>query len=200
MVDEIELKFKVKDYERVIEKIREIAKHVSSAYEQTIMFDDRDKSLFKKDARLRLRKIKDLTSNKEGGELSYKKPKTREEVKVEEEYKTPVDFEETKRIIENIGFRKVSSYERIRDKFRMEGAEIVIDSFPFGDFVEIEGEIEKIKNIASRLGFDMKDNITKSCDDIYADLCKIEGKAVRDDIIFEKSQLTKTIEKRHILR
>ncbi len=185
MVDEIELKFEIENYREMVEELLKISDFQSSAYELTVMYDQ-GKKLFDLDARLRLRKILDLKTNEETTEISYKKPKTREGIKVEEEYETMVErFDEMEKILKNIGFSSVSSYERIRDTFNFDNVKITLDSFPFGDYLEIEGEKEKIKKLAKDLDFDLSENITKSCDDIYADICNKEGRKVSNHIKFE---------------
>jgi len=200
MADEIELKFEIEDYGEIIKKILEIANFESSAYELTVMYDE-GKKLFEKDARLRLRKVVDIKTDVEKTEMSYKKPKTREGIKIEEEYEVDVsDFKETEEILNNIGFEKVSSYERIRDTFKKGDVKITLDSFPFGDYLEIEGELDEIKEIADLLGLNMNNNITKSCDDIYAELCIAQNKNVDDYIVFEdKESLIKQKKKRDVL-
>ena len=200
MAEEIELKFKIEDYKKILKKLLKNAQFISSAYEITIMYDTKDKKLFEDDARLRLRKIINLKNNEEKVELSYKKPKTRKGIKIEEEYKINIDdFKETEIILKKIGFHRISSYERIRDTFLKKDVEITIDSFPFGDFLEIEGEKNKIKEIAKLLGFDLKENITKSCDDIYAEICEKMDKKFEDHIKFKEKDFLEAKNKRDIL-
>ncbi len=200
MADEVELKFIVKDYRKIVQKILSMSKFLSSAHELTVMYDNVDKSLFQEDARLRLRRIINVENHVERCELSYKKPKTREGVKIEEEYEASVSsFDEMEIILEKIGFSKVSSYERIRDTFEKDGCKITVDSFSFGDLVEIEGKLEKIKKISQELGFNLKENTTKSCDDIYADICGEKGEEVNDHILFEKDSLSQKIQQRSFL-
>lgn len=200
MVDEIELKFEVKNYNKMVNKILSLGQFVSSAREETIMYDNSEKDLFKRDERLRLRKIINLKNGKESCECSYKKPKTREYIKVEEEYEVMISsFGEMRTILAKIGFNEVSSYQRIRDTFKIDGVKITLDSFPFGDFLEIEGDIEKIKNIANSLGFKLDDNITESCDDIYARLRIAEGKPIHSHIKFEEDIILEKIKHRNFL-
>ena len=200
MAKETELKFEINNYSELVSKLLKLSKLSSSAYEITVMYDE-NKKLFDKDARLRLRRKIDLATNKEETEISYKKPLTREGIKIEEEYETCVsNFEEMENIITNIGFARVSSYERIRDTFKKGTTKITIDSFPFGNYLEIEGDISEIQHLANELNFDMKKNITKSCDDIYAEICVAEGLNVSDHILFKtKKELEKEKEKRRIL-
>lgn len=200
MADEIELKFEIENYEEIARELISRAKLISSAYELTVMHDQ-GKKLFEKDARLRLRKIINLKTNQEKAEFSYKKPKTREGIKIEEEYESEVrSFDEVEKILENIGFVKVSSYERIRDTFEKEGVKITIDSFPFGDYIEFEGDMKLIQKIGKEFGFEMSKNITKSCDDLYAEICIAGDKEIEDHIVFaNKDLLEKQKQKRDFL-
>ncbi len=200
MAEEIELKFFVKDYNKVVKAILAIGKFEKSAYEITIMYDDSNKTLFKEDARLRLRRIVDLKSKQETCELSYKKPKTREGIKIEEENEVEVSsFVEMRNILEKQGFSVVSSYERIRDTFRSDNCKITIDSFVFGELLEIEGDVERIKGISEKLGFDLKDNTTMPCDDIYEGICKRNGKEPNPNITFDRKELEEKEGLRRIL-
>jgi len=200
MAEEVELKFEIKNYAKLAPKLLKLSTSFNSAYEITVMYDE-NKKLFDKDARLRLRKKVDVKTNKEETEISYKKPLTREGIKIEEEYETSVgSFAEMENIFVNIGFTKVSSYDRIRDTFRIGNMKVTIDSFLFGDYLEVEGDINEIQKLAKELGFEMKDNITKSCDDIYAEMCIAQGKPVPDHILFDsKEALEKEKQKRLIL-
>ena len=82
MAEEIELKFILEYYGKMLRKILSICKFIKTAYEITVMYDNKERGLFKEDARLRLRKIKNVDTNEETCELSYKKPKTREGIKI----------------------------------------------------------------------------------------------------------------------
>jgi predicted adenylyl cyclase CyaB len=186
MAEEIELKFLISDYHKVFHRILSIGEHEKTAYELTVMYDNDKKTLYKEDSRLRLRKIIDLKDDRESCELSYKKPKTREGIKIEEEIEVETSsFKDSEEILARLGYRSVSSYERIRDTFRVNTCKVTLDNFPFGYILEIEGDEENIKNVAKRLNFNLKDNTTKSCDDIYAEICKTNHKEAKKDILFE---------------
>lgn len=192
MADEIELKFLISDYQEVFNAILSIGEHEKTAYELTVMYDNDKKTLYEDDSRLRLRKIIDLKDDEESCELSYKKPKTREGIKVEEEMEVETSsFKDSEEILARLGYHNVSSYERIRETFKVKTCKVTLDNFPFGYILEIEGEEEDIKNVAKRLNFNLKDNTTKSCDDIYAEICKTNGQEVKKDIRFEDLSLQK---------
>ncbi len=55
-------------------------------------------------------------------------------------------------ILEALGYRPALVYEKRRETWRVAGAEVVIDELPFGLFVEIEGEEERILEAEQLLG------------------------------------------------
>lgn len=203
MAEEIELKFLVNDYQEMFNEILAIGKHEKTAYELTVMYDSKDRRLYADDSRLRLRKIIDLEDDKESCELSYKKPKTRKGIKVEEEIEVEASsFQESEKILAKLGYQSVSSYERIRDTFNVDSCKVTIDNFPFAYILEIEGNKLDIKKVAGKLGLNLRENITKSCDDIYAEMRKASHKEVKKDILFGNASLQKQIAERknHRLR
>ncbi len=89
------------------------------------------------------------------------------------------------------GIKKTTSYERYRETYNIDGVELVIDKFPFGYILEIEGEKEKILSLADKLGLD-KDKVTgESCDDIYERLCGEVGLTPKKDIEFSDPDMPK---------
>lgn len=184
---EIELKFKIKDRRLIEEKLKNNFNFVQKAFEVTEMYDNAQKDLFKIDARLRVREIIVLSDKKRFCELTYKKPLSREAIKIEEEIKVVVDkYKELTVLLKRLGFVKVSSYERVRSTYHSGETEIVIDEFPFGDYLEIEGTEEAIKELAQQLGFKLNQNLTQSCDDIYAEIQQSLGKPIEDHIRFSE--------------
>ena len=65
MAEEVEAKFFVDDYNNIIKKILAIATFKKAAYELTLIYDNNSKTLFRDDARLRLRRITDFKNKKE---------------------------------------------------------------------------------------------------------------------------------------
>lgn len=177
---EKELKFRVKNLGKLISKL--FGGHgyrcKNICFQKTEMYDNANKLMGKTNGRIRLR-----TEESPSGtiyELSYKKPITREGVKQEKEHTIQIrdSINDTKEILKAMGFNKISSYEKIRISFNeispnLRG--IDIDIYPFETFCEIEGEIKTIKIIAKNLGFSLKDNLTKSCDDLYSEWCETKG-------------------------
>ena len=137
--------------------------------ESTIMYDNKEEFMLKSDGRLRVR-----TGHKNS--LSYKKPITRKGIKEEIEFETEVeDVKQTELILKEVGYFPVSGYARYRTIWKKNNIKIFLDEFSFGDFVEVEGGKVEIKKIAGSLGFDIKNNITKSYDGMYKEYCKMKG-------------------------
>lgn len=76
-------------------------------------------------------------------------------VKRQREEETDVsDADAMASILEALGYRPALVYEKRRETWRLEGAEIVLDELPFGLFVEIEGEETRILEVEKLLGLD----------------------------------------------
>lgn len=91
------------------------------------------------------------------------------------------DFEDAKSLLENAGLQPKSYQETRRETWTLDGAEIVIDEWPWiKPFIEIEGESEQIvRAAAEKLGFDWSDavfgDVTQAYRAEYPDLPTDEG-------------------------
>jgi len=155
-------------------------------YEKTTMFDDKEKRMNAKDARLRVREIK--RGNDTLIEFSYKRrlPEMTDEIKKEEEIEVAfrTNPELLVLILNKMGFNSVSSYERFRTTYAMDNTKVTMDEFPFGWVLEIEGEEEDINQIVKKLGLKKSDSTLESCDDVYDRLCREQELAPKNDILF----------------
>ncbi len=100
-----------------------------------------------------------------GGALTLKRPAAGGDAayKVRDEIETGVaDPDAMEAILLGIGLRPVFAYEKFRAGFRLDGALVLVDETPIGDFLEIEGEPAAIDRAAARLGFSRADFITAS--------------------------------------
>lgn len=166
---EIELKFLLNpiDKNKFIENCDKFYKKaMPRTRETTVMYDNKEEFMLKSDGRLRVR-----TNRK--SYLSYKKPLTRKGIKEETEFETEIDnTQQITFILKEIGYYPVSGYARHRTIWKRNNIKIFLDEFSFGDFIEIEGGKIEIKKLASMLGFDIKNNITKSYDGMYREYCQ----------------------------
>ena len=168
----------------------------SYQYEKNQNFD-RDGVFEKDDARLRLRtKVSDFNSHFKEFEFTYKK-----RLSIENDIKKETELSysfESKQSSENLlsifkitGLIERDSYERRRKMFSNKDVQFTIDEFPFGYIVEIEGDEDKVLEYEKLL--DMGDLVQygKSCDDLYAELCKKKNIEPKHHILFGDKDMPK---------
>ena len=119
-----------------------------SAFETNYRYEHADNPLLARQCLLRLRR--------DGrNRLTYKKPdpsggrqfKTYEELEIEVS-----DFDTTHQILEALGFQRAQIYEKHRATYDLASLEVCLDQLPFGHFIEIEGDAERLPSVAARLG------------------------------------------------
>lgn len=146
---EIEVKFYLLDRNFTRNRLLDIgAESLGRVFETNLRFEDSHNALLAEKKLLRLRWDTKTT-------LTFKsEPSTQNsQFKILEELEVEVsDFSTTRRILEALGFHKEQTYEKWREAFMLNDTLFCIDTMPFGNFMEIEGEKSDIKNYASALG------------------------------------------------
>jgi len=61
------------------------------------------------------------------------------------------DFDTMATILTKLGYSPYMVYEKYRTTYELDGAEIVLDELPYGNFVEIEGSADAIERVIERL-------------------------------------------------
>lgn len=146
------LEIEVKFYLTNIDSIRNLildqgARFISRSFETNIRFEDQSNSLIQKRCLLRLRKDNRTT-------LTFKSSpeKKSSEFKIFKELEVEIsDFDMMRRILEALGFHKEQVYEKRRETYQINNATICIDSMPYGNFIEIEGTENIIRELAQAL-------------------------------------------------
>jgi adenylate cyclase class 2 len=148
---EIEVKFYLADAGIIRNRIMELgARRIGRAFETNIRFEDANQSLIRQKSILRLRKdAKTRLTFKSKPCLDDKEFKILKELEVEVS-----DFDTMKHILESIGFHKEQIYEKWRETFILNGTTLCIDTLPYGDFLEIEGEKHDIKTLSVGIGLE----------------------------------------------
>jgi adenylate cyclase, class 2 len=169
---EVEVKFYLPDPEPFQRRLPAYgAELVSRAPETNIRFENQDNSLHAQKILLRLRHSDTVT-------LTYKSkpPVPDPDFKVHHEIEVIIsDFEAMRWILESIGFHPAQVYEKIRATWRINTTLLCLDQMPYGDFIEIEGKPDNIRQVAKDLGFEWKDRILFNYLEIFEILKKQLG-------------------------
>jgi adenylate cyclase class 2 len=127
-------------------------------FEDNLLLDDRRFSLRSRGEVLRLRRTPDASIlTFKGRRLDAGPIKSRPETEV-----MVGDADLMLGILASVGFRPTFRYQKYRETWARDGAEIVIDETPVGTFLEIEGPPRAIHRTAAALGFARRDYITDS--------------------------------------
>ena len=164
-MEEIEIKFAVKDTKTMTSKLRELGFRVTAGrhLEQNYLLDDHDGNLQKAGKVLRIRKAPS------GRTLTYKGPisaasklKHREEIECRIE-----DADILLRIFEESGFKNRTEYSKYRTVFQKNGFNVSLDETKAGNYLEIEGPSdEDITKLGEKLGYSETDFVRRT----YAEL------------------------------
>ena len=116
-------------------------------YERNVRYENAEKSLTPSEIVVRLRQdTRARLTYKEGGS-AQDGIVSRTELEVEVS-----DFDSMQTILGKLGYLPHLVYEKYRTTYELDGAEIVLDEMPYGNFVEIEGEAAAIEALIKRLG------------------------------------------------
>ena len=146
---EIEVKFFLPDMDTVRDRLQQagVESH-GRFFEHNTCFENAAKDLHRNESLLRLRKDNKTT-------LTYKtKPAVHDaDFKVFEELEVAVSDHATMlNILQALGFHRTQVYEKYRETFSIGDTELCMDSMPFGNFLEIEGEKDNIRRLAPQMG------------------------------------------------
>jgi adenylate cyclase class 2 len=177
---EIEVKFYLSDMDTIRDRILELgAVSMGRIFETNLRFDDADNSLIEKKSLLRLRRdTKTILTFKSEPAFKNDQFKILKELEVEVS-----DFATMKHILESLGFREEQVYEKWRETFRLNSANLCLDTMPYGDFLEIEGQKEDIKELAYRIGLKWQKRILLNYLAIF-DVIKLKSNLPFYDVTF----------------
>jgi adenylate cyclase class 2 len=144
---ERELKFPGVELERLKERLKELEAERAgpAAFEDNLIFD-RDGELAAAGKILRLRSVGGRNWVTCKGPMHLEGP-----VKVRAEHEIAVEgAEEARALFEDLGYRVVTRYQKVREEWLLGGVTIALDHTPIGDFAEFEGE--GAETVARRCG------------------------------------------------
>jgi adenylate cyclase class 2 len=191
---EIEVKFHPSEIKPIRDRMLSMgATHCGRVFETNVRFEDTSKSLRERGILLRLRKDDRIR-------LTFKSTPHRPDAqfKVHRELEVEVgDFDTCQSILEGLGFHPEQSYEKWRETFVLNNTNILIDTMPYGVFLEIEGEKSDIRNIAYQLGLKWEERILLNYLEIFEIVQREEGLSFRD-ITFENFKTTHLDIRKHL--
>lgn len=175
---EIEVKFLIAEPEATRTDILALGgESLGRHFEHNTRYDDDQGTLLQNRHLLRLRKARQTV-------LTYKLPPDvagLDEFKVYREMEVVVnDFDAMDSIIKTLGFAPHQIYEKWREAFNLADAQIVMDTLPFGEFIEIEGTPEAVRRIAGQLGLNWRDRVLHTYLEIFRLLQQDQSLAFND--------------------
>jgi len=174
-MEEIEIKFAVKDTDEIAQKLRKLGFRVTVTrhLEKNYMFDNAAGSLRGAGKLLRVRHTPSTqTVTFKGPILATSKLKHREEIECRVE-----DAETVMRILEEVGFKVRAQYSKYRTVFQKESFNVSLDETEAGNYMEIEGPSDaEITELGLKLGYSDQDFIRQT----YAELIGEKRRAGED--------------------
>ena len=176
---ETEIKFYCDDLQSMRQRILAAgAQSRGRFFESNVRFEDDGRTLIKRKSLLRLRRdqtVKLTFKSTPAGENSQFKVLRELEVEVG-------DYDGMRLILEALGYHPEQVYEKWRETLVLDQALLCLDSMPYGNFIEIEGPGQDIKNICARLGLPWDQRILLN----YLQIFEI----IKDNLHFKFSDVT----------
>jgi adenylate cyclase, class 2 len=148
---ETEVKLYVPHLELVQVRLERIGAKLTAprVYERNVRYDNAERSLSAGGIVLRLRQDSRARLTYKEGRSVQNNISSRFEAEVEVS-----DFDTMETILDKLGFSPYMVYEKYRTTYELDEAEIVLDEMPYGNFVEIEGDVSTIEPLIKRLGLE----------------------------------------------
>src|SRR4030042_2683213 len=182
MKKEIEIKIRIDNRER--QKIKQkLGKFTIPVKETTYGFFTKDGKSVEKGIFPRIKKY----NNSRTGLLTIKvkKEDNKDYFQREEHEKEINNIEWFRNFLKLLGYKKEIIFEKKREKKRIKnGVLICLDTLPFGEFIEIEGEKESIEKTIKELGLEKRERIANAYLRVWADYKKAHG-ITKKDCIFK---------------
>ncbi|MFO7839559.1 MAG: class IV adenylate cyclase [Desulfosalsimonadaceae bacterium] len=185
---EIEVKFFLADRDAIEKRIQELpAEFCHAEDEKNIRYETPDCALFRRKQLLRLRRARDIT-------LTFKSepPEQLTDCKVHREYEVCVDdFAMMQNILESVGFHPEQIYEKHRSSYRLEEVVLCLDTMPYGNFLELEGPEESIREVTGNLGLEWRDRIVANYLEIFEQIKTALGLSFSDVTFANFAQISR---------
>jgi adenylate cyclase, class 2 len=147
---ETEVKLYVPDLSAVAQRLESLRAELLSSriFERNVRYENAEKTLTSSGIVVRLRQDNRVR-------LTYKElPQKQTDIDIPSRYEAEVEvsnFDAMEVILGKLGYFPHLIYEKYRTTYQWEDAEIVLDELPYGKFVEIEGDVETIRHLITKL-------------------------------------------------
>lgn len=185
MPREIEAKFPLFDRKVITEKLLNAGAErlYPETFEDNIILDRRGE-LKTRGALLRIRKFGRYVLVTSKGPVAFTGG-----VKSRDEVQTGIEsFESAIALFEMLGYKPVFRYQKMREVWRLDQAEIVLDHTPIGDYLEIEAQTDVIEKMAEILGLRMEDAIRMSYAELYRQQRRVRSD-LTENMVFSPEEL-----------
>ena len=157
---ELEVKYYISDLPALEARLSSLGAHLVQPriQELNLRFDVASGELSRTNQVVRLRQDTEAR-------LTYKGPsQSQEGVRVRQEIEFIVsDHRAARAFLEALGYHVSMGYEKYRTSYDLDGAHIVLDEMPYGNFAEIEGpDPATIQAVNQRLGLDWEARVPES--------------------------------------
>lgn len=178
---ETEVKFYLPNVDSVRDSIIELgAVSKGRFFETNIRFEDKSNSLIKRKSLLRLRKdTKSTLTYKSQPNIQDKNFKIQKEIEVEVS-----SFTNMALILQGLSFHEEQVYEKWRETLTLKSTIFCVDTLPFGNFLEIEGNKKNINYLANKLNLSPEKRIIINYLEIFQIIKKKTG-IVFHDVTFD---------------
>jgi adenylate cyclase class 2 len=179
---EIEVKFQISDKTKLKKKLEALGgKKRNKVFQKTYSLFQPNYECIKRGVFLRVRED-------DGIPVFTVKIKSKESRDFYERDEYNLEIKDTQKMIKMLsllGFSKIRIFEKYREAwdFPARNACVLIDTLPFANFVEIEGDKKDIEKIIEELGF-RGERITWSYWTVYEEFCQKNGLIEENDIVF----------------
>ncbi len=177
MATETEAKFYIEHRDTLQKRIESVGATLSEprVLETNLRFDTPDHDLHQVGYVLRLRQDTRARMTFKDGEQTQGGAFNRRELEF-----TVSDFDTAKELLQALGYEVSFTYEKYRTTYKLDGAEIMLDEMPYGNFVEIEGPEKMIRALADKLQLKWDAAIQDSYSMLFDKLRAHQGWHMRD--------------------
>lgn len=166
MPDEVEIKFRIDDLERLQRTLQGAGFQPKTprTHEMNTLYDLRGQPLRRKGELLRLRQYGSdwILTHKAKGKAGRHKNRSETEVRVS-------NGEAMDALLRNLGYQPSFRYEKFRAEWSDGTGHVVLDETPIGTLGEIEGEPDWIDRTANALNIAPREYITRSYAELFYD-------------------------------